>query len=91
MNLKTLYFSLLVVLFAVMSRISLGLSQIRFGSLDCKGTTVLSQYGSCKCSSHVICTCMYNCSLTLSMYGLSLYGLYVLYAKFTFIEHGAKN
>ena len=38
--------SLLVVLFAVMSRISLGLSQIFFGSLDCKGTALLSQCGS---------------------------------------------
>ena len=38
--------SLFVVLLAVMRRISLCLSQICFGSLDCKGTTVLSQRGS---------------------------------------------
>ena len=41
-SLLCLWRKLLVVLFAVMSRISLGLSQICFGSLDCKSTAVLS-------------------------------------------------
>ena len=64
---------------SIANRVSLGLSQVCFGSLDCKCTTVLPQCGSytllITCILYVCHVYMYNCSLTPSMYGLSLYAI----------------